>query len=212
MSKNKLQKFAELEEFSNVFQRTQKDAKGKLNEFLKDKPTILELACGRGEYTLALAKMFPDKSFIGIDYQGERLWFGSKKAQKEKLSNVRFLRIYVEELLEYFKPNSINEIWITFPDPFPKKRHTKKRLTFERFLAIYKKVLKPKGVVRLKTDDKNFFEYSLESIKEFGGKILEKLEDIYKNKVNNPLLYVQTHYEKKHLKNKKAIYYLKFSV
>jgi len=224
MTKNKLRKFSELKTFSNVLQRDkvnrearegvlgyQENIKKKLLQFIESDEVIIELACGRGDYTIGLAQEFPNKKVIGIDIQGERIWYGAKYALENNLDNVLFLRIYIDDLLEYFPQHCINEIWITFPDPFPKKRHTKKRLTFEKFLKMYQQVLKPNGKVTLKTDDQSLFEYSKESIIEFGGKILQINDDIYQNREDNPLLYIQTHYEKKHLAAGRTIKYLQFS-
>ncbi|MCD4761203.1 tRNA (guanosine(46)-N7)-methyltransferase TrmB [bacterium] len=210
MSRRKLQKFKELENFANVAQVNQENLKKKLKNFLKNTKTLsLELACGKGEYTLALAKRNKNQTFIGIDSQGERIWRGAKQAQVEKLKNVFFLRIQIENLNKYFLKNSVDQIWITFPDPFPRKGQIKKRLTSPRFLKIYKKILKPQGQIHLKTDDLNLFNYSIETINQFGGEILEELPDLYSQK-HNVLLDIQTYYEKMHLKKGKAINYLKF--
>lgn len=212
MSRNKLPKFIELARLPNVAQFTQTEAKNNLANFLKNnKSTILELACGRGEYTLALAKKFPQQNFIGIDIQGERLWHGAKQALAKKLTNIFFLRLQIEDLEKYLLAHSIDEIWITFPDPFPKKGQIKKRLTSPRFLKIYKNILKPDNLVHLKTDDKPLFEYSIDTIKECKGKILEQISDIY-SQPHDELLDIQTHYEKKHLLADKTINYLKFKL
>ena len=213
MSRTKLQKFAELKNFNNVAENNQADAKICLQNFLaKSKNIILELGCGKGEYSLALAQKFPRKKIAGIDIQGERLWFGAKNAQDRKINNVFFLREQIENIENYFTPHSISEIWLTFPDPHPKKKHVKKRLTNSRFLKSYQKLLRAKATVHLKTDNQGLFIYSQQSINSFGGKITKKIEDIYEQDKILALLDIQTHYEKKYLKIKKKIYYLKFEL
>lgn len=210
MSRKKLQKFAEIDKLTNVAQLDDANIKEKIKNFLNDTPLVLELACGRGEYTIAMAKLFPDKQFIGIDVQGERIWYGAKEAKEHRLKNVLFLRIQVENLDEFFAKHSIDEIWITFPDPFPRKKQIKKRLTSPRFLELYKNLLAKDASVNLKTDDYNLFVYSKESVNDFGGKVIEEIEDIYKKRPKNKLLYIKTYFEEKHIKAKKAINYLKF--
>lgn len=210
MGRNKLQKFAELDKLPNVVQLTQPDAKNNLANFLKNKKQlVLELACGKGDYSLALAQKFPAQNFIGIDIQGERLWSGANQALAQKLDNVFFLRCQIENLRRYLPDKCADQIWLTFPDPFPKKSQSKKRLTNPRFLKIYKKILKPKGIIHLKTDDKHLFNYSIESIDSLKGHVLEKISDIY-NQPYNEILNIQTHFEKKHLSVGKTINYLKF--
>jgi len=213
MSRQKLKKFAELDKFDNVAQLNQVDIKDRLNSFLGNKQkVILELACGRGAYSLALAKKYKNTKIIGIDIQGERLWAGALKAKEEKICNVFFLRIQIEDLLEYFSEHSINEIWITFPDPYPRDKQIKKRLTSPRFLDIYKKILIKQGTLHLKTDAINLFNYSIESIKNNRGKIIEEIRDIYKNTKIPEILKIKTDFEKKHLENGKSINYLKFKL
>ncbi|MBU1202547.1 tRNA (guanosine(46)-N7)-methyltransferase TrmB [Patescibacteria group bacterium] len=213
MSRKKMQKFAEAENFPNLIQLHQKDHKERLQKILSTKKDIiLELACGRGEYTLALAQKDSKKNFIGIDIQGERLWNGAKYALENKISNAYFLRIQIEDLEKYFKKKSIQEIWITFPDPYPRKGQIKKRLTSPKFLQIYKNILKKESLLNLKTDDKNLYDYSQTSIKDFGGQLKEKIEDIYSQDNLPDYLKIQTNFEKKHLLAGKKIYYLSFSL
>lgn len=211
MPRKKLQRFKELNRFPNVVQVTQRNFKKKLKSFLAHKKkTILELGCGKGEYTLALAKMFPDKKFIGLDIQGERLWFGAKTALAEKLNNVFFLRVQAENLLSYFPKKSIEEIWLTFPDPYPTKRQAKKRLTSPTFLKIYKTLLQPNGLVHLKTDDAQLFASSLKNIQREGIKLVKKIKNLYHRRRVDPILSIKTCYENKHLNNGKKINYLAF--
>ncbi|RMD91677.1 MAG: tRNA (guanosine(46)-N7)-methyltransferase TrmB, partial [Calditrichaeota bacterium] len=180
MSKNKLAKFAELETFSNVFQNftplqpaltscgRKVDFKGRWSEdyFANSQPLVLELACGKGDYSVNLARQYPEKNFIGVDVKGNRLWTGAKNAMDEELSNVAFVRTRIEQLDLFFGPNEVSEIWITFPDPFPRKSRALKRLTSPRFLNIYRKVCKPGAQIHLKTDAVNLFDYTLEVLEE----------------------------------------------
>jgi len=173
LGKNKLKHLDELQTFSNVFQ-LQRDLKGKWNEFVfqNSNPITLELACGKGEYTLALARKFPQRNFIGIDIKGARIWRGARTALEEKIPNVAFLRTYIDHLEEYFSPGEVEEIWITFPDPYHEKSKARKRLTSEKFLPRYKTILKPGGFIHLKTDDMQLYQFTLEKISEFKGNII----------------------------------------
>lgn len=211
MPRKKLQRFAELDTLPNVAQKDNNDLNKKLAEFIKNNKLVLELGCGRGEYTIFLAKLHPDQKFIGIDIQGERIWYGAKQAAEEKLDNIMFIRMQIEDLLQYFPKNSVSKIWITFPDPYPRDKQIKKRLTSPRFLAMYKEICQDKAEINLKTDDKDFFLYSKDSVKSFGGEILEASEDIYHKKYNG-YPDIQTYYEKIHLKKGKKINYLKFKL
>ena len=204
MPRNKLKKFKELDKLTNTIQFDQPDIKNRLANFVANQDIILELACGKAEYALALAQKYPNKTIIAIDIQGERLWYGATQAIKENLTNILFLRIQIEDLLKYFEANSVSEIWITFPDPFPKKSQIKKRLTSPRFLAIYKNILKSNNFIHLKTDDEKLYNYSLESIRKFGGQILSQQQNI--------LLGIQSYFEKKHLANNKTINYFRCKI
>ncbi len=213
MPRQKLQRFRELPQFDNISQTTDVDLKSKLKKFLGAKSNVvLELACGKGEYALGLAELYPNNKYIGIDIQGERLWFACTNAKNKKLNNVFFLRIPIEDLNKYFKPKSVHEIWLTFPDPFPRLKQAKKRLTSPKFLLIYKKILKTGGVLHLKTDDKDLFDYSINTIENSGGKTIGQIVDIYKNKNLSPQLSIKTYYENQHLKAGKKIYYLSFKL
>ena len=213
MPKKKLERFTELDKLKNVAQVNQIDLKEKLNKFLLgEQNIILELACGKGDYSLALAQKFPHQKIIGIDIQGERLWSGATKAQEKKLDNIFWLRLQIENRLEYFTKQSISEIWITFPDPFPRDKQIKKRLTSPRFLEIYKKILAPGALLHLKTDDLNLFDYSVNTINDQGGEIIEQVKNIYAQKSISDLLKIKTDFEKKHLQAGKSIHYLKFKL
>jgi tRNA (guanine-N7-)-methyltransferase len=167
MGKDKLRKFAEVATFKNVVQLDAgKIFKGKWSSdfFGNGKPLILELACGKGEYTVNLAKMFPDYNFLGIDFKGNRIWRGAKTALEEGIDNVGFLRIQIETILEHFAENEVAEIWITFPDPQPQDSREKKRLTNPKFLEKYRSILQDSGIMHLKTDNDGFFAYTMEQI------------------------------------------------
>lgn len=214
MGKDKLRRFAEVSTFSNVVQLDAgKPFKGKwASEFFKNNnPVVLELACGKGEYTVNLGRIFPDKNFIGIDYKGNRIWRGAKTALEDGVSNVGFLRIQIETILDYFADGEIDEIWITFPDPQPQISREKKRLTSPRFLEKYKQILKHEGPINLKTDNDELHAYTSEKIGELGLKLFVKTEDLYNSEHADEVLSIKTYYEKKYLQDNKNINYLKFS-
>ncbi len=214
MGKDKLRRFAEIETFSNVVQLDAgKPYKGKwaADFFKNNNPVVLELACGKGEYTVNLGRLFPDKNFIGIDYKGNRIWRGAKTALEDGVANVRFLRIQIEMLLDYFDAGEIDEIWITFPDPQPQLSREKKRLTSPRFLEKYKLVLKAGGFVNLKTDNDALHAYTVEKINEVGLNLHIKTENLYHSEYVNEVLSIKTYYERKYLQDNKNINYLKFS-
>lgn len=213
MPRKKLQRFAQLDKLENVIQCHQAKAPNKFKKLLKkNSEIILELGCGTGDYSLALAQQNPQAQIVGIDIQGERLWHGAIKAKDQSLKNILWLRIRIENLLDYLPKNSVSEIWLTFPDPYPKKRQSKKRLTAPNFLQIYKKILKANGQIHLKTDDNNLFYYSLDSIENNGGKVLKQISNIYRQSRPNKILRIQTNFEKKHLQAEKSIQYIKFSL
>ncbi|MFD2967304.1 tRNA (guanosine(46)-N7)-methyltransferase TrmB [Sphingobacterium bambusae] len=214
MGKDKLRKFAEVATFANVVQLEAGQAfKGKwANTFFKnEQPVILELACGKGEYTVNLAKLFPEKNFIGVDYKGNRIWRGAKTALEEGITNVGFLRIQIETILEYFAAGEIDEIWITFPDPQPQISREKKRLTHPKFLEKYKTLLSDAGIMHLKTDNDGFYAYTLEQIE--GLKLQKKREttDLYKSNLVDDVLAIKTYYERKYLADSKNINYVEWT-
>lgn len=214
MGKDKLRRFAEIATFDNVLQLEEgKKLKGcwSSTHFNNDNPVVLELACGKGEYTVNLAKLFPEKNFIGVDYKGNRIWRGAKTAIEEEIPNVAFLRIQIENILDYFAPGEVSEIWITFPDPQPQVSREKKRLTFPKFLEKYKVIFKPGGVIHLKTDNDGLHAYTVEKIEELGLKLHARTEDLYKSALADEVLSIKTYYEKKYLVTDKNINYLKFS-
>jgi len=224
MSKNKLAKFAELENFPNVFQNftplqpaltccgEKAEMKGRWKElfFRNENPIVLELACGKGDYSVNLARQYPGRNLIGIDVKGNRIWTGARQALDEGLENVAFVRTRIEQLGEFFAPQEIAGIWITFPDPFPRKSRAMKRLTSPRFLDIYRKVCEPGARIHLKTDATGLFEYSLEVLAEEGIAPEEVIRDVHGMTRVPEELQILTYYEKMHLEAKKKIHYLRF--
>jgi len=213
MGKDKLRKFAEIDTFANVLQLdVGKAMKGQwaAKHFGNTHPVVLELACGKGEYTVNLAKQFPERNFIGVDYKGNRIWRGAKTALEEGIHNVAFLRIQIETILDYFAANEVSEIWITFPDPQPQKSREKKRLTHPSFLANYQQILTPGGVLHLKTDNDGLFAYTLEKLAEANTGILAQTTDLYRSDLVDEVLSIKTYYEKKYLQIAKNINYVKW--
>mgnify|MGYP000524487238 FL=1 len=214
MGKDKLRKFAEIETFANVYELDAgKSFKGKWSKmhFKNDAPLVLELACGKGEYTVNLAQLFPEKNFIGIDYKGNRIWRGAKTAIEEGIENVAFLRIQIEQILDYFDADEVSEIWITFPDPQPQISREKKRLTAPRFLEKYKVILQESSPINLKTDNDDFYAFTLETIEQLGLKLHVRTEDLYRSDLVDEVLSIKTYYEKKYLAHDKNINYVRFS-
>lgn len=228
MSKrNKLQKFTELLSFPHVFENfdhknpslTGKDGekvnlKGKWNSFFKNEnPVILELACGGGEYTLALAKKNPEKNYIGVDIKGARIWKGATKSLVENLDNVAFLRTRIEQIHYFFTTDEIAEIWITFPDPFLRKSKANRRLTSPKFLDLFRMILRKEGIVHLKTDSNPLYEFTLEVLNNDPSvNILYVNEDIYAANLAHPELAFKTYYEYKHLAGGRSIKYIRFQL
>jgi tRNA (guanine-N7-)-methyltransferase len=214
MGKDKLRKFAEIETFANVYELDAgKALKGNWSKmhFKNDAPLVLELACGKGEYTVNLAQLFPEKNFIGIDYKGNRIWRGAKTAMEEGIDNVAFLRIQIEHILDYFVSDEVSEIWITFPDPQPQLSREKKRLTAPRFLEKYKVILQESAPINLKTDNDDFYAFTLETIDQLGLKLHVRTEDLYRSDLVDEVLSIKTYYEKKYLTHHKNINYVRFS-
>jgi len=221
-SKNKLKRFKENETFSNVIQPSREELvngtftlKGRWNKdfFKNEKPIVLELGCGKGEYSVGLAQEYPEKNFLGIDIKGARFWRGAKTALEDGLDNVGFMRTQIE-LIEYaFAKAEIDEIWITFPDPQIKYKRTKHRMTNTDFLQKYKNVLKPDGCVNLKTDSEFMHGYTLGLLHGEGHEILEANHNVYKNEYSpKEVVGIQTFYEKQYLAQGKPITYIKFRV
>jgi tRNA (guanine-N7-)-methyltransferase len=186
--------------------------KGKWHQtfFRNDHPLILELGCGRGEYTIQLAEKFPSNNYIGIDFKGARLWRGAKTALENKMNHVAFLRIQIQRIESYFSSNEVDELWITFPDPQPQQSREHKRLTSLRFLEMYKKFLKKDGIVHLKTDSLGLYEFTRTVIAENNLPLLAFTIDLYNSDLHDEILDIKTTYEKIFLQQGSKICYLKF--
>ena len=221
-SKNKLKRFRENETFANVFQPTREELveqnyalKGNWNSsfFKNNNPLVLELGCGKGEYSVALAQKYPSKNFIGIDIKGARFWRGAKTAIEENIANVAFVRTQIELIDHVFDENEVDEIWITFPDPQIKYKRTKHRMTNSVFLQKYKKVLKKDGFVNLKTDSEFMHGYTLGLLHGEGHEVIYANHDVYKQ-VGSPgeVTSIQTFYEAQYLEQNKPITYIRFKI
>lgn len=212
MAQKKLQRFADLKTFANVLEYPQ-GMKGRWQEFFKNtNPLVLELACGRGEYTVGLARLFPAQNFIGVDVKGNRMYIGAKKCLAENYSNAGFLRTQIEKLAEYFAPGEVDEIWITFPDPQLRTSKAKKRLTHPRFLRLYHQILKPGGCIHLKTDSPNLYLFTKRVIQLYELNIVEDLDDVYAEPFIRDDLKIKTHYESLDIAQSKKIHFLKFTL
>ncbi len=202
---SKLQKFADFERFENCFAFAFEEIsqgfslKGKWHAevFKSENPLILELGCGKGEYTVGLGEANPERNYVGLDVKGNRIWTGAKYALEHKLNNIAFLRTRIDFIDHCFSEGEVDEIWITFPDPQPQKPRERKRLTSQRFLNRYKKIIKPKGIVHLKTDSTSLYEYTLEVIEENNHELIWHTNDLYKNCPADrmELISIKTYYE-----------------
>ncbi|MDC8002799.1 tRNA (guanosine(46)-N7)-methyltransferase TrmB [Aureisphaera galaxeae] len=221
-SKNKLKRFKENETFKNVLQPTREEVvngsfslKGKWNSdfFENDQPIVLELGCGKGEYSVNLSKRYPEKNFIGVDIKGARFWRGAKTALEENLTNVAFLRTQIELIEGCFDSDEVDEIWITFPDPQIKYKRTKHRLTNTAFLDRYRKILKPGGFIHLKTDSEFMHGYTLGLLHGMQEEILYAHHDVYGSEGSPPeVTSIQTFYESQYLEEGKKITYIRFQL
>ncbi|WP_196885753.1 tRNA (guanosine(46)-N7)-methyltransferase TrmB [Aureivirga sp. CE67] len=219
-SKNKLKRFNENDTFDNVIQPTREEVvngfqwKGKWNSFFKnDNPIVLELGCGKGEYTVALARKNPNINYVGVDIKGARFWRGAKTAIEENLDNVAFVRTQIELIDLIFAEGEVSEIWITFPDPQIKYKRTKHRLTNHAFLEKYDHILNEEGVVNLKTDSEFMHGYTLGLLHGEGHEVIYANHDVYKNHgAPEEVVSTQTFYEKQYLEVGKAITYIKFKI
>lgn len=212
MAHKKLIRFAELETFDNVLQFPG-NIKGNWDKFFKNEnPLILELACGKGEYALGLGMLHREKNFIGIDIKGNRIWVGAKKALENKLHNVAFLRIQIDQVNEYFSKDEVSEIWITFPDPQLRKSKAKKRLTHPKFLRLYQQFLKRDGYIHLKTDSPDLYDFTKTVIEMYGCVLHKDNEDLYHNGSISEELKIKTHYESLDIAKSNRIHYICFSL
>jgi len=212
MAQKKLLRFAQIKEFNNVFEYPQNMQGAWRKHFKNNHPVLLELACGRGEYTVNLAQLHQQKNFIGIDVKGNRMYIGAKKALDNNIENAAFLRTQIEKLPEYFEQEEVDEIWITFPDPQLRLSKAKKRLTHPRFLRLYQKVIKPYGPIHLKTDSPQLYDFTKKVIDMYGLHLLEDSDDAYAMENISEELKIKTHYESLDIAGSKKIHYLKFTL
>lgn len=219
MGKNKLQKFADMESYPHVFQapfgKLSEEGfamKGKWNNtfFKNDNPIVLELGCGKGEYTVALAERNPNVNYIGVDIKGARMWTGAKKSSENNMTNVAFIRTHIELIDYFFEPGEVAEIWLTFPDPQMKK--VRKRLTSTRFLKLYRKFLVENGVVNLKTDSNFQYTYTYEMAKANNLNILTNITDVHNTPDKDNILDIRTHYEEQWIERGLTIKFIRFEV
>ncbi len=221
MGKGKIRKFEEMKSFRNVFQPAFEEVFGKDHKlknnwggihFRNKNPLILELGCGKGEYTVGLAQLFPGKNFIGVDIKGARIWTGARQAQLEKISNVAFIRTRIEFINSFFGEDEVDEIWLTFPDPQLKKRRNKKRLTTAGFLNLYRDFLKDGGIIHLKTDNKVLYNYTLGLLEQNEITPLIATGDLYGSKQADLVFGIRTFYEDQFIEEGLKIHYLKFEL
>ncbi len=212
MGQKKLVRFAELETFPNVLQYPAGTA-GTWNEFFKNKnPITLELACGKGEYAVGLAQLYPNQSFIGIDLKGNRIWVGAKKAIQQNLGNVAFIRTQIDRVAEYFAPKEVSAIWITFPDPQLRLSKAKKRLTHPKFLRLYQQFLAPGGYIHLKTDSPELYRFTKLVVALYGCPLHTDMDNVFAQKPVPDELKIKTHYESLDIAGSNRIHYLCFSL
>jgi len=212
MGQKKLVRFEELKSFSNVLQFPE-NMKGQWkSHFQNNYPLTLELACGKGEYTVSLAKLYPQRNFIGVDLKGNRIWVGAKKALKENITNAAFLRTQIEQVDQYFDKDEVKEIWITFPDPQLRVSKAKKRLTHPRFLRLYKQFLVPGGLIHLKTDSPVLYQFTKTIIDMYDCKLIKDYDNVYSEEQIADELKIKTYYESLDIAKSSRIYYLCFSL
>lgn len=213
MARNKQEYYRVLPQLENVFFKGDIE-KGAWSRqcFDNEHPIVLEIGCGKGDYVLALAEKYPEYNFIGVDIKGDRLYHGAVKAQKRGLTNVAFVREYVQFLTDVFAENEISEIWITFPDPYPRNTKKRKRLSSSFFLDIYRKMIKPGAVVHFKTDADALFDFTMETLEKERAEILYLTYDLHSQEYENEDLAILTTYERKHISDGKTIKYVRFRI
>ena len=212
MGQKKLIRFEELKTFPNVLQYPE-NMQGKWHDFFQNKnPITLELACGKGEYAVGLGRLYRERNFIGIDIKGNRIWKGAKTALTEGLNNVAFLRTQIDKLTDYFSADEISEMWITFPDPQLRFSKMKKRLTHPKFLRLYQNILKKDGVIHLKTDSPDLYNFTKAVIDLYQLKTIDDKDDLYKEASISEALTIKTHYENLDIAQSNKVHYLSFQL
>lgn len=212
MAQKKLARFAALKTFPNVLEYPA-DMQGCWQEFFRNaNPVTLELACGRGEYTVGLARLFPDRNFLGVDIKGNRMFIGARKCLQEQIGNAGFLRTQIEKIADYFAPGEVDQIWITFPDPQLRISKAKKRLTHPRFLRLYQQILKPGGTIHLKTDSPKLYRFTKRVAELYSLMIVEDADNVYHTPEIREELKIKTHYESLDIAQSKKIHYLSFTL
>jgi tRNA (guanine-N7-)-methyltransferase len=212
MGQKKLVRFAELTTFSNVLQYPE-GMPGKWADFFQNDGAItLELACGKGEYALGLARLHPHRNFVGVDLKGNRIWVGAKKALQEGLGNVAFLRTQIDQLGSYFAPGEVEDIWITFPDPQLRPGKARKRLTHPKFLRLYQQIMRPGGSIHLKTDSPDLYAFTRLVIRLYGCTLHTDYDDLYQQPDIPEELQIKTHYESLDIAGSNRVHYLKFTL
>jgi len=217
MSRKKLVRFAQNEVNPNVVQAGKpifEQIKGQWNalQFANNQPLVVELACGRGEFTLGLGRQYPNQNFIGVDIKGSRIWKGSSSATAEGINTVAFLRTQIQQLQDFFAPGEISELWITFPDPFPRDGDEKRRLTSPKFLEMYKQLVKAGGLIHFKTDNTGLYEYTDLVLKDRPDcQIHFNTADFYESELRDAHHGIKTRYEKIFSDKGEKIKYIQFS-
>lgn len=213
MGKGKLVKFEAIKSFANIIELdTQYKGLWGKQFFKNDNPMVVELACGKGDYAIGMAKLFPEKNFLGVDIKGNRLYTASNTARAEGVENVAFLRTQIDHLDQYFEKGEISEIWITFPDPFLRKGDAKRRLTSTKFLDVYRKILTTGTKINLKTDSDELYAYTKEIVENQRLEIVDDFPDVYAEGKNYLLYNIQTYYEKMHIKDRRTIHFISFLI
>ena len=212
MGHKKLIRFKAIQSFANVLQYPE-NMQGKWKDFFKNEnPIVLELACGKGEYTVGLSRMYPEKNIIGVDLKGNRIYSGALECIQQKITNAAFLRTQIDKINEYFLPGEVSEIWITFPDPQLRTSRAKKRLTHPRFLRLYQEILKPGAPVHLKTDSPVLFYFTRLMTDLYDLNVQDASDDVYGREDNPPEVSIKTHYEKLDIAESKKVFYLRFTL
>lgn len=212
MAQKKLKRFSDIKEFKNVLEYPE-NISGRWSEhFGNENPITLELACGKGEYTVGLAELYPNKNYIGVDIKGNRIWVGARFALDNNLHNVAFLRTQIHQINSYFNPGEVEEIWITFPDPQLRVSKANRRLTHPRYLRLYHQFLKSGGTIHLKTDSPDLYNFTKDVIALYDFSIIEDIQDVHAGNDIRKELKITTHYEKLDIAKSNRIFYLSFSL